>query len=361
MKHVLHVDTEKTWRGGELQALHLACGQRKRGWKVTVCGPEESAFIRKAAERGLTTLSAPMHFPGDPQTLFRIMARHNEEPIDIVHSHTSHSILHASFAAAACRIGLHFHTRRVDFRISPISALTKYKYKIAGIIAISEQIRKVLMDCGIHEQRIKRIYSGIDIEELLSRKTEKNVRQEFGINDDELLAGTVGHLADHKDHQNLLKAAKRILNVCPCKIMIVGAGSLMPVLKRTADELGIDAHVIFTGFREDVPDLIAGFDLFVLPSKLEGLCTSLLDAMALRKPVVACKTGGIPEVVADGETGLLVPPEDDAALAEAVTDLFLKPEKMRKYGGAGERRVKKYFTADRMVEGTLDYYKAFLK
>ena len=174
--------------------------------------------------------------------------------------------------------------------------------------------------------------------------------------------GHVGHFADHKGHRYLVEAVPAILRRFPdIKVVLVGEGELRSEVEAQVNRLGIVKSVIFTGFRTDISSILASFDLFVLPSHLEGLCTSVMDAMAVGLPVVATRTGGVPEVVEDGETGLLVPPRDPDALADGVLRMLNDPGLRYRMGQAGRRRVLDHFSADAMVEGTENIYYEILK
>jgi glycosyltransferase involved in cell wall biosynthesis len=138
--------------------------------------------------------------------------------------------------------------------------------------------------------------------------------------------------------------------------VIAGEGELRPAVERQIKEHHLEKHVLLAGFRPDVLSLHKAFDIFVMSSVTEGLGTSLLDAMACGKPIVATATGGIPEVVVDGQTGILVPPRDHEAMASAIVKLLKGPELRQHMGAAGLARVRQKFSADRMVKDTLRVY-----
>jgi glycosyltransferase involved in cell wall biosynthesis len=140
----------------------------------------------------------------------------------------------------------------------------------------------------------------------------------------------------------------------------VGDGKLRAALEAQAVSLGVAERVRFTGFRDDVLAVMQQFEVFVFSSYLEGLGTAILDAMALRKPVVATRAGGIPEVVQDGVTGRVVPPRDPQALAQAVSQLLRYPEQGTRFGEAGRKRVEQHFTALQMATHTLQLYRRLL-
>jgi glycosyltransferase involved in cell wall biosynthesis len=171
------------------------------------------------------------------------------------------------------------------------------------------------------------------------------------------VVGNVAALTDHKDHATLLRAARIVLDRAPqARFVIVGDGELRPRLRELHRQLALGEGCVFAGFRDDVDRLLPAFSVFCLSSHMEGLGTSLLDAMAFARPVVATRAGGIPDAVEDGVTGRLVPPRDPAALAGALLELLADPARRQAMGRAGRRRFEERFTADRMVEATLAVY-----
>ena len=162
--------------------------------------------------------------------------------------------------------------------------------------------------------------------------------------------GTVARLVPIKGHQYLVDAAPEILTRCPtARFVFVGEGESRRVLEERVRTLGLEDRVLFTGYREDVPSLLAGMDLVVLPSLNEGMGRVLVMAMALGKPIVATRVGGVPELLADGEAGWLVPPADSAALARAISNLLSDLQRGRSLAEAGRLRVARY-SAQAMVE-----------
>jgi glycosyltransferase involved in cell wall biosynthesis len=183
------------------------------------------------------------------------------------------------------------------------------------------------------------------------------LRGEFSFAPDDYLVGIVAALEDHKGHTYLIKATKIVKDQAPkIKLIVVGAGSLRMALDRQVRDLGVEDIVFFLGFRKDVPRILASLDLFVLSSHLEGLGTSLLDAMASRLPVVATETGGIPEVVINGRTGLLVPPKDPEALAQAILKLYRDRPLAARMASRGFDLVHDKFSAEGMAWKIIGLY-----
>jgi glycosyltransferase involved in cell wall biosynthesis len=164
------------------------------------------------------------------------------------------------------------------------------------------------------------------------------------------IVGNVARLAPQKDHATLLEAARRLPE--GVRVVIVGDGELREELERRADGLPVE----LTGARDDVPELLASFDVFAFPSLFEGLCLAVIEAQAAGVPVVATPVGGIRETVVDGETGLLVPPRDPAALAAAIRRLLDDPDLARRLADEARRRVRERYSERRMVELTLGLY-----
>jgi len=167
----------------------------------------------------------------------------------------------------------------------------------------------------------------------------------------------VAHLADHKGHRYLIQAMKALKEYTEkIKVIIVGGGPLRLELDKQARELQVKEFVYFLGFREDIPQILSSLDLFVLSSYLEGMGSSLLDAMAARLPVVATKTGGIPEVVIHRKTGLLVPPRNPSSLAKAILKLYKDRDLASRLGQKGYEVVHKKFSAEAMAKKIIDLY-----
>ncbi|MCX5734017.1 MAG: glycosyltransferase family 4 protein [candidate division NC10 bacterium] len=172
--------------------------------------------------------------------------------------------------------------------------------------------------------------------------------------------GTVGRLTSIKGHQHLIDAVPEILRRCPtAHVVLVGDGELQQALVERTRRLGVESRVIFTGYRDDIPALIAGMDVFVLPSLNEGMGRVLVMAMALGKPIVATRVGGVPELLADGEAGVLVPPADPIALARMVCDLIEQPDRARVLGEAGRRRAPQY-SAEAMLGVLVRLYRELM-
>ena len=357
----LHVDTERTWRGGEQQALNLATGLAARGHVAEVAGHPGCPYVERSAGAGLTAHEIPMRGELNPMAITRLARCLRRGTFDLVHAHTSHAHTLASAAAALAGGVRCVVSRRVDFELrrGPFRRL-KYGRGVDRYIAISKAVRDVLVRGGADPDRVRIVPSGIDPRRLEGADAGP-LRTEFDLRDDAPVIGGIGHFAWHKGFETLIDAVPALVERFPnIRVFLVGDGDLKNALTERAGRHATDGTVIFPGFRTDVPAFLALFDVLATPSVLEGLNTTNLDALALGRPVVASAVGGIPEAVRHEETGLLVPSKDPGALSDAVGRVLTDPTLARRLGEGGRRIVAERFTIDAMVEGTLAVYRELL-
>lgn len=358
----LHINTEPTWRGGEQQTLYLVAGLITRGHPATLVAQRGGPLARRAREAGVPTVEVPMRGEADLGAVLGLASLLRRVRPRVVHFHTSHA--HTLGAMAAALLGGRrprtVLTRRVDFSIFRHSflGLNRWKYRsVDRIVAISEAIRDVLLADGIDPRRIDLVPSGVDPARFDGVRPV-DLRHELGLPPATRLVANVAHLADHKGQVYLVDAAPRILSACPdAAIIIIGEGELRDPLMARARDLGVAGRVLFPGFRTDVPGILRGIDIYVMPSHMEGLGTAVLDALCCALPVVAARAGGIPEIVRDRENGLLVPPRDPEALAAAVIGLLRDPALARALAARGPATVRDRFGVDRMVDGNVAVYR----
>ncbi|MGD9106536.1 MAG: glycosyltransferase family 4 protein [Desulfobacterales bacterium] len=360
---ILHINTEKTWRGGEQQTLNLLMGLKRRNISSHLLCQPDSPMAEKAEDIGIKVFPISMHGEIDLLACVRIRTLINRFRYNILHSHTSHAHTLAFFSS----LGINIHrlvTRRVDFSIFRHSFLKlsgiKYRYMSDFYIAISHKIKDVLVNDGIPASRIFVVPSGISPNRFASAGKDHLIA-EFNIKSSDRVVINVAHLAAHKGQEYLVRAIPLVLAEIPtARFFIVGGGELMDKLKRLGSSMGINKELIFTGFRRDVGAFYQIADLFVMSSVQEGLGTAVLDALALGKPVVAAKSGGIPEIIKDEESGLLVAPADPKSLSEGIIRILTDDELARRVAITGKSVVKQKFTIDVMVDRNVDVYHQIL-
>jgi len=277
--------------------------------------------------------------------LARLVTWLRRDRVQLIHTHLSTASLLGSWAARLAGIPslatVHGLNTRTCFNWS------------SAIIAVSNAVKQHLVAQGLSPDRITVIHNGVDLRAIARAPGRAaTLRAQWGLPEHGPILVTVGRLAPQKGHRYLLEAVRLLLRDerwSDVRLLIVGTGSLLPRLRQEAEEQGLSGRVAFCGFHRDVLPFLAVADIFVLPSVQEGLSLSALEAMALGKPVVACRVGGTPEVVVDGETGLLVAPADPGELARALGWLMVNREEAQAMGRAGQRRVKEAFDLEQMV------------
>jgi glycosyltransferase involved in cell wall biosynthesis len=227
------------------------------------------------------------------------------------------------------------------------------------VVAVSDEIGKEMADKGIPRRLIRIIRNGIEVETLSASENgaRSEIRREFGIREDAPVVGIVGRLAPEKGHGFFLDAAREVLRVVPdATFVVVGGGLLEGELKARAERLGFADAVRFAGVRRDIARFYEAFDLLVSSSLREGTPMVLLEAMAMGKPVIATRVGGVPHLVRHDETGLVVPPGDVPALARAILELLQDRGRRAKLARAGQRLIRDEFSAMRMAEAYAKVY-----
>lgn len=361
--NILHIDTQNAWRGGEAQVFALCKGLHQKGYHISVITQPNAALAKRLRESGMEPIEIPMRGELDLFAAYRIREICRIREINIIHAHDARAHALSWIATMAQKPMPILVTRRVDFPVGRnfLSAL-KYKSNRIFFIAISQGVKKVLIDGRVQEDRIEIVFSGVDPTRFQGAGDGSSFKKEYGIGEDQIVIGNVAALTDHKGQIYLIDAAPRILERFPnARFFIIGKGELKPSLQNRIDRLGLNEKITLTGFIQNVGDALKAMDLFVLSSHLEGLCTSLLDAMLMKAPIVATRAGGIPDVVEHEVQGLLAEPKNPDSLADAVIRLLEDKEAQKRFVEAGYEKVMKFFTTKQMIEGTIGVYEKILK
>lgn len=354
----VHIDTARSWRGGQNQALLTVLGLRATGHRTFLVAHPQGELLRRASE-GPDLIPLAPRSELDLAAAWRLSRLLRDIRPTIVHAHDPHGVAMAALALSYQTLSPHpilVASRRVDFHLKT-NALSRWKYRqVRAFICASDAIRQMLVDQGIPPARAITVHEGIDLAHV-NAAPRANVHETFWLPHNAPVVGAVGALVPHKGHRYLIDAAAQVVRDVPdARFVILGEGELHQPLEKQIADHGLEKHVLLAGFRQDVLSLLKGFDVFTMPSVTEGLGTSLLDAMACEKPIVASRVGGIPEVVRDGETGLLAPPKDSASLAGELVKVLKNRELAARLAANGLKRVREYFTVERMVEETLSVY-----
>jgi L-malate glycosyltransferase len=324
---VIHVSTAKTWRGGEQQLVYLYDELEKAGIpQLILCRKDGELAVRcEVEERNILPIPKRTGMDMFAAKTLKKVCRFFQAGIVHVHDANAHTtaFISAKFFGNKTPVVV---SRRVDFPIKP-GKLSKAKYnfqELAAILCVSEKIKEITAPGIIQPSKLHVVHSGIDLGRFSAIKNKNILRKEFNITQSTVLIGNVAALAPHKDYFTFLDTAAHLRDL-DVKFFIIGKGELEAELKAYTNKLKLNDKVIFTGFRDDVLDVLSSLDIFLITSKTEGLGTSILDAFACGVPVVATQAGGIPELVTHEQTGLLAPIKDSEELANQIKRLLENP------------------------------------
>jgi glycosyltransferase involved in cell wall biosynthesis len=359
----LHVDTARAWRGGQAQVLMTVLGLRELGHRAALVAHPEGVLRQRASEgHDLLPLAPKSELDlGAAWKLSRIIRQLRP---DVIHAHDSHAVAMAASALSMASIDPLpplVISRRVDFHIRK-NALSRWKYnQVACFLCASDAIRQMLVGDGVTAERTVVVHDGVDVGKVAAVPAA-SIHEAFWLPHHAPVVVNAAALVPHKGQRHLVEAAALVVKRMPdARFVIFGEGELKESLERQIASHALEKHVLLAGFRPDVLALCKSIDLFVMSSITEGLGSAVLDAMACGKAVVGTRAGGIPEAVIHGQTGLLVPPRDDAALADAIVRLLEDADLRARFGEAGLQRVTEQFSAEKMVRGVLRVYERVLK
>lgn len=345
---ILHVVSSLKVGGMEQLVVRIAAGQRQRGYEASILSLRPGDLAIDAENAGipvrLLNSSGPLTRIGRAASVFL------NHGVGIIHAHNATSLWYTRLGKklTGSPVVITCHGRlREDARVG-----TEAEWKSTdAVVAVSNETAKGF-DRPSLKNKLSVIYNGMDSPE--PARSRGQVRAELGI-DERPVVIIVARIDGMKGHDTLLRAAAVVKqHGRSITTLIVGNGVVEHEMKALARELGIESEVRFLGYRTDVTDLLAASDIFALPSRTEGLPISALEAMAQGLPVIATPVGGVPELVEDGRTGILIPVDDPKSLSEAIERLVGESLLRSSMGDAGRRRVAGQFSFD----GMLDQYDA---
>jgi glycosyltransferase involved in cell wall biosynthesis len=291
----------------------------------------------------------------DVVAMLALRAQIRARGVHVVHTHSSIDAWVAGLAARSLGRAV-VRSRHVSIAIPRRRALV---YRLADrIITSGEAVAHIVAEAGVPRERIAAIGPGIDTARFHPGVSGDAVRAELGLRGP--VVGLVANIRGSKGHRFFLDAAREVLRRHPdARFLIVGDGIGFDDVRRRVTELGLEAHVIMTGFRRDIPAVMAALDVLVLPSvKSEAMSQVIPQALAVGTPVVGTTVGGTPELVRDGETGRIVPPADAGALAAAIAELLAAPDRARALARRGQAEVLARHSMDAAMTRTVAVYEA---
>jgi glycosyltransferase involved in cell wall biosynthesis len=366
---VAHLLTSGDVAGGQAVALRLARAARAAGHDAQLFSPTEGPATAEARRGGLPVSLVDVRRTyrlGGAVRLARLLRRHR---VDVLHTHVhvaaavlGRTAARAAGAAVVSHLHIENHFRSSRVARAPLVALDNATARLcARILVVCDATRLSFERQGFPPALMETIYNGVDADALAS-SPEVGLHEEFALPPDALVLGHVGRLAPVKGQRELIEALARLRPRHPrLHAVLMGedleaGGAFRLELERLVASLGLGDAVHLAGFRPDAAAALREVDALVLPSWIEGLPLTVLEAMAQARPVVATAVGGTAEAVIDGETGLLVPPRDVDALTAALDRLLSDTVLRRRLGEAGRARVRKQFAATAMERRVLEVY-----
>ena len=357
---ILHIIEAPMWTGAMSQTLATVVGLKRRGHEVTLATTPGSILWGRADAEGINLVGVELRSELNPFAVARLASIVRSRRIQVIHAHRAHA--HSIGLLLAWVTGRPLVVSRrttLEPRSNPGSRIKYRSRSVTRIVAISEAVASVLVDFGVRRDRIAMIHSGVDTTIYSPGRDGSSVRTEFGLAPHVPLVGMMANAyGPSKGHDTFLEAARMILSDMPGAVFVLaGHHTDRPPLREVAAELGIVDSVVFAGYRTDVPDILASLDVSVnCPRSREGLSVAVMEALATGVPVVATDVGGIPELVRNGETGLLVAPGDSEALAGAVTRLLSDRDLASRLAAAGTSFVQEHLTVGHMVNAIARLY-----
>lgn len=351
---VLHVEMGRHLYGGARQVAYLLDGLAEfPGEYGLVC--EEGAEIARAINNKAVQVH-PLQSCGDPDVsfIFRLRRLLRRERPDLLHIHSRRGNMMSALAGWLENIPM-VYSHRVDNPPHEFDLRAKFPL-FRKIITISDGIRQVLLKAGVPEAKVICIPSAVDTGRFKPLAGREHFLREFNLSDGPVLA-MIAQLIPRKGHAVFFEALPQVLARHPnVQTLIFGRGPLEDELHSLVRERGLEPQVRFAGFRTGMENVIPHVSLVIHPAFMEGLGVALLEAAACGVPIVACRAGGIPEIVRDRINGRLLEPGDSAGLAKAIIDLLDNPGLLDEFGKAGRKLALEHFSIPRMVADNRQVY-----
>ena len=353
-----HVDTGLVLRGGQRQLLLLAHGLGTRGHSQVIVCPEQSELYRRAIADGFETLGLPQNDFRHIQGIRQLRRRLQKDRLMLLHAHDGVgqtvswlASLGTGVRRIATRRVTYLPKRRLDYRL-------KYRYTCNAVIAVSQFIGRILEDMGIPARMINVIHDGIEIPERPPDAASRAAtRAKWKLGESEFVIGILGEISAEKGQDIAVKALEILADRLPNARLVLGGDILAEDLANTRLASAVaGGKVLLAGYQENLFEFFSGLDVYIMPSRSEGLGSAALLAMAHAVPVIATRVGGLPEVVEEGRTGWLVAPESPQALADAIAAAAFDDARLIQVRSAARLRATQ-FSADIMVEQTEALYR----
>ena len=363
MKNILFVSNfGGFFGGGEVSLFELIRGLDSSQFGRVVVFPEKGDFYSQVESLGIPVQVVKMPSLKGlglfslPSSVRQFLALIKKRDVELIHANGTRCMIYAGLVGYLARLPVLWHVRVMDKDplLDPSLAMLATKI-IVNSRAASQKFRS-----SRFSQKVCVVHNGVDLSKFSSDLEGDRLRQEFSIHGEEKVVTIVGRMDQWKGHRYFLEAAQKVLtHLSASRFLVVGDGTLRNELEVLSKELGIVNNVIFCGYRNDIPEILAASNILVSASLAEHFGRVIIEAMAMAKPVVGTRAGGVPEIVIDGQTGILVEPASSEEMARAILSLLADPEHARAMGVAGLKRVRDCFSLEKHIRQIEKIYKSF--
>jgi glycosyltransferase involved in cell wall biosynthesis len=355
---VLFVDLEREWRGGQSQALLTIQGLRDNRHEVELLAARNSPLAQRIARRGILVHQVPRFGlrAWAASAMRRLIA---EGRFDLVHLNEPHAVTAAWMAGVQARVPLLF-SRRIGFPLRR-NWVSRQRFRaIDRFLPNCKDVAHSLLEAGIAAERMTIVYEGVELPPPMTPKMRLSAREHWGVKENEFLFGCTSVFVPEKGQRHVIEALPRVREKFPqARLLLAGEGRCKAELESLVNQLKQNDAVIFAGFVENVDQVYAALDAFVLPSEIEGTGTALQAAMAWGLPCISTARGGLNEVVENERTAIVVEP-DGKEFGRAMIRLLGDEALRKRLGEAGRCEIGKRFSAEQMVQNTIRVYEAVL-
>ncbi len=365
MRRVLHLIETSEPGGAETVLAYIASNLDPTRYRSLVCVLEEGWLTDHLRTLGIPYVVIENRRSYDPVFLYELVKLIRREKISLMHSHEFMMTVYGSVASKLTGVPLIGTVHGKVYYPDKRRRILAFRFAVslcAKMIAVSDDLHRYLVDTlNFNPHKVMTLHNGIDLERFIAGSSRDELRRQFSIPSDALVAGTAGSLFKVKGLEYLLEAARELNNHYPNFLLfIAGEGDQKEALEEKAKELNIGDTVRFLGFYDNIPNLLDAIDVYVCSSLSEGLSLSILEAMAMSKPVVATDVGGNREIIMPDDSGYLVPPCDQSSLAGKISELFDSSDVRERFGRRGREIVEERFSLEKMVRNYEGLYEGMI-
>ena len=356
---ILHTESSTGWGGQENRTMNELITMRERGHEMAVLSRPGARILERAKEAGFQIFAVNMRSAVDFPAIFKLRRVMNTFHPDVINTHSGRDTQLAGMAARSL-IGRPLIVRTRHLAL-PITSKFSYSVLPDHVVTVSNYVERYLVEAGIPNEQITTVSTGIDFTSYDRSLIAGDLREELGLSASAPLIGTVAIMRGKKGHTDILDAVPAVLERFPeAHFVFAGDGPQTANLIERIKAEGLEKQVHLLGLRRDVTNVLASLDVFVLPTHQEALGTAFIEAGAMALPAVATNVDGVPEVVQDGYTGLLVPVKDGKAIAEAICHLLADTTFRQRMGENAAEFVRRKFSREVMAEGMERLYQSLL-